>query len=90
MVDRLQPLAATKLAIVSGAVLIAGAGLLFYGRMTKQPSYDQIPVRCADVIENSPCSPRLQLLYPPPQVSPPPQSPLWPPKSPQVGVFGGK
>jgi hypothetical protein len=59
MLDRFQPLAVTKLAIVGAAFLIAGAGLLFHGRMTKQPTF----IRCADVIENYPCSPREQTLY---------------------------
>ena len=59
MVDRFQPLAVTKLAIVGAAFLIAGAGLLFHGRMTKQPTF----IRCADVIVNYPCSPRQQTLY---------------------------
>jgi len=64
MVDRFQPLAATKLAIVGGTVLIAGAGLLIHGRMAKKPTHDQIsPVKCADVIENYPCSPKEQTLY---------------------------
>jgi hypothetical protein len=31
MLDRFQPLAVTKLAIVGAAFLIAGAGLLFHG-----------------------------------------------------------
>jgi hypothetical protein len=59
MVDRFQPLAVTKLAIVAAAFLIAGAGLLLHGHMTKQPTF----IRCADVIENYPCSPREQTLY---------------------------
>jgi hypothetical protein len=33
--------------------------LLFHGRMTKQPTF----IRCADVIESYPCSPREQTLY---------------------------
>ena len=59
MLDRFQPLAVTKLAIVGAAFLIAGPGLLFHSRMTKQPTF----IRCADVIENYPCSPREQTLY---------------------------
>jgi len=72
-----QTLAATKRAIVVGAVfLIAGAGLLFHDRMPNQPTHDQIPptrtIRCADVIENSPCSPRRQprLYVEPPEFFP--------------------
>jgi hypothetical protein len=59
MADRFQLLAVTKLAIVGAAFLIVGAGLLFHGRMTKQPTF----IRCADVIENYPCSPKQQTLY---------------------------
>ena len=59
MLDQFQPLAVTKLAIVGAAFLIAGAGLLFHGRMTKQPTF----IGCADVIENYPCSPREQTMY---------------------------
>jgi len=56
-----QPLAVTKRAIVGAAFLIAGAGLLFHGLMPKRPTHS--PIRCADVIENSPCSPGQQRLY---------------------------
>jgi hypothetical protein len=76
MVDRFQPLAVRKLAIVGAAFLIAGAGMLFHGRMPKQPTHDQIPpphsIRCADVVENSPCSPRQQqrLYVEPPEFFP--------------------
>ena len=82
MVDRFQPLAVTKRAIVGAAFLIAGTGLLFHDRIPKQPTYDQIPpphtIRCADVIKNSPCSPRQQqrLYYVEPMAS--------------GGEFGGK
>jgi hypothetical protein len=58
-----QPLAVTKRAIVGAAFLIVGAGLLFHGLMPKQPAHDQNAIKCADVIENSPCSPRQQRLY---------------------------
>ena len=64
MDDQFQRLALTKRAIVGAAFLIAGASLLFHGRMPKHPTHDQIQplqtIRCADVIENSPCSPRQQ------------------------------
>jgi hypothetical protein len=59
-----QSPAVTKRAIVGAAFLIAGAGLLFHGRMSTQPTHGQISpphtIRCADVIDNSPCSPRQQ------------------------------
>ena len=78
----IQPLAVTKRAIVGAAFLIAAsdlwAGVLFHGRMSKQPTHDQIPpphtIRCADVIDNSPCLPRQQQrLY----VEPPEFFPSW-------------
>jgi hypothetical protein len=76
-----QPLAVTKRSIVGAALLIAGAGLLFHGRLSKQPTHDQIPIRCADVIENSPCSPtQHRLYYVEPMVEPMASG----------GVFGGK
>jgi hypothetical protein len=43
MVDRFQPRAVTKRAIVGAAFLIAGASLLFHDRMPTQPTHDQIP-----------------------------------------------
>jgi hypothetical protein len=58
-----RPLAVTKRAIVGAAFLIVGAGLLFHGLMPRQPAHDQNATKCADVIENSPCSPRQQRLY---------------------------
>jgi hypothetical protein len=82
MVDRFQPLAVTKRATVGAAFLIAGAGLLYHGRTPKQPTHDQFPpphtIRCADVIEYSPCSlgqPRLYYVEP---------------MASGGGVFGGK
>jgi len=38
---------------------IADAGLLLHGHITKQPTF----IRCADVIENYPCSLKEQTLY---------------------------
>jgi hypothetical protein len=58
-----QPLAVTKRAIVGAVFVIVGAGLLFHGLMPRQPAHDQNAIKCADVIENSPCSPRQQRLY---------------------------
>ena len=66
MVDRSQLLAVTRRAIVGAAFLIA-VSMLIHGHMPKQPTHDQISplhsVKCADVIENYPCSPREQTLY---------------------------